>query len=121
MKYLGIDGTQKSKVWVHSLFSPKKNMVRPPGFEPGSAPWKGAILNQARLWPHSSKGDCQWLRFKSIDRVDQQAGQWKARIIMYEPLTPVYFEQVSGRLRSYKNPYRYSEGENSLIVTRSEV
>ena len=42
----GIDGTQKSKVWVHSLFNPKKNLVRPPGFEPGLRAWKARIITR---------------------------------------------------------------------------
>ena len=31
-----------------------KGVVRPAGFEPASAAWKAAILNQARLWPLST-------------------------------------------------------------------
>ncbi len=42
----GIDGTQKSKVWVHSLFDPDENMVRPPGFEPGLRAWKARIITR---------------------------------------------------------------------------
>ncbi len=42
----GIDGTQKSKVWVHSLFDPGMKMVRPPGFEPGSQAWKAGIITR---------------------------------------------------------------------------
>ena len=42
----GIDGTQKSKVWVHSLYSPDKEMVRPAGFEPASEAWKASILTR---------------------------------------------------------------------------
>ena len=42
----GIDGTQKSKVWVHSLFTPSRKMVRPPGFEPGLRAWKARIITR---------------------------------------------------------------------------
>ena len=42
----GIDETQKSKVWVHSLFSLGKDMVRPPGFEPGLRAWKARIITR---------------------------------------------------------------------------
>ncbi len=41
-------------------------MVRPPGFEPGSEPWKGSILNQARLWPQELENECLLLEFKRI-------------------------------------------------------
>ncbi len=46
----GKGGTQKSVDAVHSLF--RKGMVRLPGIEPGSPPWKGGIIAprlQARL------------------------------------------------------------------------
>ncbi len=42
----GIDGTQKSKVWVHSLFDLGMKMVRPPGFEPGLPAWKAEIITR---------------------------------------------------------------------------
>ena len=42
----GIDGIQKSKVKVHSPSYPKKNMVRPPGFEPGLRAWKARIITR---------------------------------------------------------------------------
>ncbi len=61
----GIDGTQESNKLVHSHFGLGK-MVRPPGFEPGSAPWKGAILNQTRLWPQMLKQAVQVTRFKRV-------------------------------------------------------
>lgn len=42
----GIGGAQKSKVWVHSLFDPAENVVRPPGFEPGLRAWKARIITR---------------------------------------------------------------------------
>ena len=66
----GSDGTQKSKVVVHSQCNSLGGVVRPPGFEPGSAPWKGAILDRARLWPRTLKQAVRKMRFKRIVRVN---------------------------------------------------
>ena len=65
----GSDGTQKSKVRVHSQYGLGR-VVRPPGFEPGSEAWKASILDQARLWPRVLEHERICLRFKSIDKVN---------------------------------------------------
>jgi hypothetical protein len=60
----GIDGTQESDKLVHSQYDCLGKMVRPPGFEPGSAAWKAAILNHTRLWPHSLRQETPDMRSK---------------------------------------------------------
>lgn len=64
----GSDGTQKSKVVVHSQCG-LGGVVRPPGLEPGSQAWKAWIITP-RQRSQSLKRMHQWSRFKIIDEVN---------------------------------------------------
>lgn len=106
------------------------SVVRPPGFEPGSAPWKGAILDQARLWPQIQNHRTLWLEFKIIDEMNLgvqvsgrlgsytypsfttprliRTGQWKGCIMLVlSMISPYQIWQVSGRLQSYKESHSF--------------
>ena len=122
----GSDGTQKSKVWVHSQCSSLGKMVRPPGIEPGSQAWKACILTP-RQRSQSLNLRCQWMRFKSIDEENSSDRLVEGCCPSNSTLPHIICLQVSGRLgscwcSSFTTPKKFRIGQwkaSILIGTNS--
>ncbi len=103
----GSDGTQKSKVVVHSQYG-LGDMVRPPGFEPGSQAWKAWIITP-RQRSQSQKNKFLWLRFKHIAILNPHDRSVEGSHHACGPCHTGILRQVSGRVRSYRGPTLHRE------------